>query len=272
LLPNFLIIGAAKSGTTSLFSYLSNHPDVFLHPYKELRYFVGPKSKRSLGWYEGQFDEAQGFKAVGEASNGYTKYPLHEGAPERIKDVLPDVKLLYIIREPMARIRSHWHHRHIIGKEKRSAADAVAEDPIYRITSLYGMQIARYYQRFPANQIKVVAAENIFADTAKELEDICRFLGVPFRGTEGYDSANVSSERVLPPPALAALRRQPVIGRAARYLIRRYQRHGASRGAKRADSLTYELPHSLERELRASFEEDRQLLESLTGQDFSFWD
>src|SRR3954463_6324498 len=85
MLPNFLIIGAMKGGTTSLYHYLRPHPEVFMPVTKELHFFVAEKNLLlGPGWYERRFRGAGDAIAVGEASTDYTKYPLYQGVPERI--------------------------------------------------------------------------------------------------------------------------------------------------------------------------------------------
>src|SRR5437867_237452 len=96
VLPNFLLIGAMKAGTTSLYQYLRSHPNVFMASPKELHYF-SHRREASLDWYKAHFSAANAAAAVGEASASYTTYPECESVPERIADVMPDIRLLYLI-------------------------------------------------------------------------------------------------------------------------------------------------------------------------------
>src|SRR5207244_8421308 len=85
MLPTFLVIGAMKSGTTSLYRYLQAHPDVFMSEQKELNYFTQGANQnweKGLAWYQAQFEQAGKARAVGEASTNYTKYPQFQGVPE----------------------------------------------------------------------------------------------------------------------------------------------------------------------------------------------
>src|SRR3954452_21113023 len=112
--PNLLIIGAHKAGTTSLHRYLDIHPEVRMSEHKELAYFCGPTndpllvSRRHLGeaWYRANF---VGSVAVhGESSTPYTFYSVVRGVPQRIHGAIPDVKLIYIVRDPVDRLISHY--------------------------------------------------------------------------------------------------------------------------------------------------------------------
>ena len=120
-LPSFLVIGAMKAGTTSLYHYLHAHPQVFMPSIKELDFFVaGGNWGRGLHWYQKQFAGAgPGAVAVGEASTMYTKYPSVDGVPERIAAHLPEVRLVYVVRDPIDRIRSHYRHRVAVGTGDR---------------------------------------------------------------------------------------------------------------------------------------------------------
>lgn len=94
-LPNFLVIGAMKAGTTSMHRYLDAHPDVFMATQKELNFFIEELNwSKGLGWYEERFAEAGDATARGEASPGYAGYPVRRGVPERIAATLPDARFV----------------------------------------------------------------------------------------------------------------------------------------------------------------------------------
>lgn len=109
MLPNFLIIGARKAGTTSMYYYLQAHPQVYMSPEKELKFFVPEKNwTRGVAWYEQYFDEAGDAIAIGEASPSYTRYPRSRGIPALIAEVLPKARLIYLVRHPVDRMVSHY--------------------------------------------------------------------------------------------------------------------------------------------------------------------
>ncbi len=178
-LPTFLVIGAMKGGTTSLYHYLKSHPDVFMSSTKELHYFVAEKNlRRGIRWYERQFRGAGDAVAVGEASPDYSKFPLHDGVPERIAAVVPDVRLVYVMRNPLERIRSHYLHDLACGRERRPLAEAVVGNDHYLAPSRYALQVERYLEHFPREQLLLVTSEALREDRRAVLHRVLDFIGV----------------------------------------------------------------------------------------------
>jgi hypothetical protein len=179
-LPNFLVIGAMKSGTTSLFNYLRAHPQIFMSPLKEADFFVEEKNwQRGLDWYRTQFAAASaGSVAIGEASTSYSKYPEYRGVPEKIAACLPDVRLIYVVRDPIERIRSHYEHDALVGREHAPIDEAVLADPRYVDCSRYAFQLERYLNWFPRERILVIASEELRSSRASTMRLIYRFLEV----------------------------------------------------------------------------------------------
>lgn len=179
MLPNFLIIGAMKAGTTSLYHYLYEHPEVFMASPKELDFFVASRNwHRGVGWYEAHFEGAGAAVAVGEASPNYSKAHSDSGVADRIADVLPDAKLLYIVRDPIERIRSMYAHLVDEGVERRSIDDAVAGDDDYLQTSRYALQLRPFLERFPRDRVLVMSSETLRDNRREALSRIFRFVGV----------------------------------------------------------------------------------------------
>jgi hypothetical protein len=220
-LPNFIVIGAAKSGTTSLYHYLRAHPDVYMSEMKELNYFVAEqdgsiggrgketRSKRRVGnwsrgleWYEHQFAPADGFGAIGEASPRYTLYPFLPGVPERMAQLLPDVKLVYLVRDPIARMVSHCMHRMHSLKERRPLETALMESPIYVNSSRYAFQIEQYLRPFSRSQLHVVVSEHLRSDRDRTLARIFEFIGVD----PSWRDQSLSAEHNISAPRRAAPR------------------------------------------------------------------
>src|SRR4051812_23979775 len=105
-LPDFIIIGAMKAGTTSLARYVDLHPRLHTSRRKEPDFFLRDAAPpKTLAWYEAGFEETG--KLQCEASTNYTKYPFSRGVPARMHALLPGIKLIYILRDPVERIRSH---------------------------------------------------------------------------------------------------------------------------------------------------------------------
>lgn len=180
MLPNFLIIGAQKSGTTSLFRYLETHPQVFGPHRKELDFFVEENGEwaRGVSWYERQFDGAGDAIAIGEASPSYTKFPSYAGVPARIKSVLPDVRLIYIMRDPIERMRSNYLHGLAEGVEHRPIGEALLHDSRYIDGTRYAMQLHRYGEHFDRSQFLLLTTEALNARPAETMARVLDFLGV----------------------------------------------------------------------------------------------
>ena len=178
-LPTFLIIGAAKCGTTSLHYYLDLHPEIAMSWEKEIRFFNHDYRWRGgIEWYRRHFvGEA---KAYGEASVGYTHYPTFPSAPERIHSVVPDVKLIYIVRDPIERTVSDYVHQFSEGNENRPLDEVLADldgNP-FAPRSKYYMQIERYLPYFPREQLLVLDQHDLLHRRLETLRDIFRFIGV----------------------------------------------------------------------------------------------
>ena len=161
-LPNFLVIGAMKAGTVSLHNYLGEHPDVFVGDggtFGEPHFFVAEQNwPRGRGWYESLFDGADRAAAIGECSPGYTWAHVYRGVPERIAQLIPEARLIYLVRDPIARMQSMYMHQVSAGRERRRA-DAALLDDRYLWPSRYGFQLGAYLDHFDRSQILVIASE-----------------------------------------------------------------------------------------------------------------
>lgn len=179
-LPTFLVIGAAKAGTTSLFHYLSAHPQVFMPSVKEVDFFVEELNwPKGMAWYENHFKRAADAIAVGEASTNYARYPRHKGVPGRIAASLPSARLIYCVRDPIERIRSEYEHRRKKGQEREELLDAaIRKRPKYVDTSRYAMQLEQYLEHFRREQILVMTAERLRHDRLAAVRQVYDFVGV----------------------------------------------------------------------------------------------
>ena len=123
-LPTFCVIGAMKSGTTSLHHYLAAHPEISMSRPKELDFFVAEKNyDRGVDWYASHFDDAAAVR--GESSTNYTKCHIFDGVPARMNALLPNVKLVYVLRDPIERLISHYEHNRSRGRESRTFDEAL---------------------------------------------------------------------------------------------------------------------------------------------------
>lgn len=195
--PNFFIVGAPKCGSGSLWRYLSGHPDVFMPLVKEPCYFGtdvrSPMTIDRLDVYLGLFARAGHASAIGEAS---VRYLRSRDAAVEIAAFEPRARIIALVREPVAQVRSM--HNHFLSHGIENIADlGIAIDAgterfrgggvgkpynpnslDYRRVPLYAEQLARYLAVFPRNQIHVIILEEFAADQAQVFADVLRFLGV----------------------------------------------------------------------------------------------
>ena len=268
MLPTFLLIGAMKSGTTTLWSYLAGHPDVFMPALKEPNFF-NDHWHRGVGWYERLFAPAGGALARGEASVRYTSFPDDPECPGRIAAVLPDVRLLFLAREPVERIRSHYLHEVAALRERRPLPQALRENPIYLDRSRYGMQLDRYLEHFAREQLLVVRAEDLFRAPLEVLPRVYRFLGVDpaWRPAGPVRRDNETARRFQ----LPVLVRQGVRLASQAGVYRHVPRWAKEtvRVATRRRSRTMpevRIPPALRAELRAELDGDLRRLHEIAGE------
>lgn len=201
--PNFLIIGAPKCGTTSLHQYLSQHPQLFMSQNKEPHFFAyagkmpdfcgpgddlaGTNRTSVVQWedYKALFEGAGDAIAIGEASTMYLYWP---EAPERIHHYLPQTKLIAILRHPVERAFSHYLHLRGDGREWLADLQAAIDQEDtriaqhyapawhYRRVGLYGEQIRRYLDRFSRDQMRIYLYEDLKRDQMGVIQDIFEFL------------------------------------------------------------------------------------------------
>lgn len=179
MLPNFIVIGAGKAGTTSLWGYLGDHPEVFVSNPKELNFFtVEHNWHKGLEWYERHFEAAGGAKAVGEVSGNYTNWPQYDGVPARMAKTVPDARLIYVVRDPIERIVSAYRYMRVMGHEEQPIEQALQTRPVYLNVSRYATQIERYLEYFQREQLCIVVSEDLRADRENALRRVFAFLGV----------------------------------------------------------------------------------------------
>lgn len=203
VMPNFLIIGAAKAGTTAISSYLNQHPQIYMSPVKEPHFFSwmgtsiefqGPGDRTAheasildLNVYENLFQDISDEIAIGEASTSYLYIP--EAAP-RIKHYIPEVKLIAILRNPVDRAHASFLHLIRDGHETlldfsealKAEASRIQDNwmPLwhYKQRGFYYSQLRRYYDLFPAEQIRVYLYDDLSQNVNHLLTDLFQFLGV----------------------------------------------------------------------------------------------
>ena len=220
MLPDFLIIGAQKCGTTSLYEYLVQHPSVGTSIEKEVRYFNNHFDK-GVNWYKAHFptrlrrfaagSQGDGRFLTGEGEPSYLPNPV---APQRVKDLIPDVKLIVMLRDPVKRAYSHYMHRFVRDRESRTFEEVVATDKellkhgwenlptgdLIRLGHLHYSYLARGYYAdqlqiwlsvFPREQFLIICAEDFFSGTQAIFDDVLEFLGLGPHVLEKADRRNV---------------------------------------------------------------------------------
>lgn len=177
-LPNLIVIGAMKCGTTALYYYLSKHPQIKMSRRKEMMFFSHEfRWKRGVAWYRSNFRGDEPVK--GEVSPQYTEYPQRTGVAERMYSVVPDAKLIYLVRDPIDRMLSHYVHSYANHTEHRDAAEALSDlQSPYVTWSQYFMQLEQYLQYYPRENILVVDQSDLYHNRLSTLQRVFRFLGV----------------------------------------------------------------------------------------------
>lgn len=264
--PDFLIVGAMKSGTTSLHHWVGSHPDVSVPMRKEVAFFAeSGVSQASLSkgknWYLAQFPN--GNRLRGETSTAYTKYPRVGGVPARIHELAPDVRIIYILRDPIQRLISHYRHNVVDGTERRSLAQILHSEMVghYFACSLYGMQMSQYREFFSREKVKIVCLEDLARRPPVVAAEVIQFLGL--------DASKIDRERHLVHNSISdrVQRSAVLLDRAQAGLLRAEGAERAASADRRVaptsalDSIYVDsLPSSLLEDLRVLIREDLECL------------
>ncbi len=303
-LPEALIIGAAKSATTSLFFRLIRHPGIFggagegeegasvtRSKDKEVCFFSDDHNyEKGLKWYSDHFTKAQPDQLCIEASTNYTRWPQLPATPERIARHIPNARLIYLVRHPVDRAYSHYVHRYTRELHPgrpilASFEEHILVDPMCIDSSLYMRQIERYLEHFPRSALHVVLTSDLKRQPEDTLTGVCKFLDIDPAGLNlGEQSARESNESsaVLASKTRGAitgpLSRIPVVGSLARRMPqswkdRAYAILAKTRyGRKAAQSFT---PPPLTPQVRAKylkfFEGPNAELAKFLGRDLPEW-
>jgi hypothetical protein len=186
VLPNLLVIGAAKCGTTSLHEYLALHPEIAMSQQKELNLFSAEDWRERLDWYAAQFPDHSPVR--GESSPTYTFHPFLPSVPERVRSVLPDARFIYLVRDPVERAISNYVEMYSLKLEARPIDVALTDlDPAnpHLCSSRYATQLRRYLDCFDTERILVIDSSDLRERRADTLRRIFEFLEVDpgFRST-----------------------------------------------------------------------------------------
>ncbi len=231
-LPNLIIIGAPKCGTTSLHNYLDAHESISMSRLKSDFFLsTGGTWERGLDWYRSQFDPSAAVR--GEGSTSYTSLPFSEGTAPRMKQVVPEAKLIYMVRDPFDRMASHYVQLAAMpskittlgnsGIETRPFAEAALDpESPYLAASLYATQLEAFLDHYSPARILVESQERFLTERADVLRRIFEFLGV------AADVARPEYERLW----------EETRGKGRAYML-------ASRAAAKTQALGIHLPDAL---------------------------
>ena len=294
-MPNFLLIGAAKSGTTSLYHYLRQHPQVYMSPIKGPRFFAfqggepdfrGPGDLKMVSQlitdiegYRSLFAGVSGEKAVGEASAWYLYVP---ETAYRIRCHVPQAKLIAVLRNPVDRAYSHFQFRRAQGGEELTdfarALDAEEErvrerwgpDFHYKRMGFYHEQLTRYYELFEPEQIRVWLYEDLKEDPSGVMQDMFQYLGVNdafVPETLRHNVSGTPKSRALqtfiqrPNPLKSFIK--PFVPEKMRRRIRVNLRN--------RNLAKPPMPEGVREQLTEAYREDILKLQGLLGRDLSSW-
>ena len=207
-LPDFLILGAQKAGTTTLYAYLRWHPEITGPSWKEVSYFDRHYA-RGPSWYRGNFPNLLRTRGelVGEASPSYLFHPL---GPERVKELVPEARLIALVRNPADRALSHYYHEVALGREPFSFEDALAAEEqrlegeeerirsdsryfsnewwshTYKARGRYAEQLERWLEVFPRDQLLILPSESLLGEPELAHAQALEFLGAPPHRLDDY--------------------------------------------------------------------------------------
>ena len=299
-LPDFLVIGAPKAGTTALHAALARHPSLYLSTVKEPKFFLtdGPPPSKGGGpgdiptwrehvWRRADYEALFAPAAAGQLRGESTPFYLYDSdAQRRIRELIPDVKMIAMLRDPVERAHSNWAHLWSAGldpegdflracaEEDRRVAAGWAQFWRYTRLGRYGEQLEHLYRVFPKEHVLVLRYRELVDAPVQTLDEICAFLGVPAGVITEVPRENVTAHPDESPGhrmlsqlvrgAAAAGRHLP--GTTGTVLTSPLERM-LQRGARPRQPLTWEQRQAL----LPCFESDIRLLEKVTESDFGDW-
>jgi Sulfotransferase domain len=271
-LPNLVVIGAQKCGTSGLHYHLGLHPEIQMSRPKELNYFVKEGTWRhGIDWYAQHFDPEVPVR--GEASPNYTAYPYRRGVARRMHGSIPEAKLIYLVRDPLERIAAHWVHNYAKHREKGDLRTTVNNPRAsYVARSRYAMQLRRYLRRYPLDQIMVIEQEELRSDRARTLRRVFEFAGVdadfehPSFAREQHVTAAKSRASKFAVRLERMSDRHPVLAPAAKLYVGLDARLPPRRPIERPD-----VRMVIDDEILELLRDDAREFRELTGRPFEHW-
>jgi hypothetical protein len=278
-LPNLIIIGGLKCGTTSLHHYLNLHPQIAMSRPKELNFFVA-ELNWELGpeWYASHFDRTAPVR--GESSPHYTNLPRFAGVAERMRELLGgEARIVYMVRDPIERILSHYLHNVGGGYESRPIETAVADpDSAYVARSRYAMQVQPYLSTFDRAHVLIVDNAELASEREATVRRVFEFCGVDEEfsseqferewetGSAKQEGGFRLMDRAVRLPGLRALDRNfDRLPESLRWMVERLV-HDPGRGAAPKPRL----PEPVRERLVALLADDTAHLQRIAGRDFGW--
>jgi hypothetical protein len=278
-MPNLIIIGGLKCGTTSIHHYLGLHPEIRMSKPKELNFFVEELNwDLGLDWYASRFDNRVAVR--GESSPHYTNLPRFQGVAERIHEHCPNARLIYMVRDPIKRILSHWVHATGAGYETREMVATLSEpDSSYINRSLYWMQLQPYLEHFDRTQIEIFTQEELQREREATMRKAFAFAGVDdgFR-SEKFDREWEKSaakqgdkyqlmEKLIKLPGLRSFDRNfDRLPESMRWIVEK-----VVHDPEKPPAAKPQLPDQLFETLRGRFSEDVAALQRFSEREFAGW-
>jgi hypothetical protein len=270
MLPNFLIIGAPRSGTTWIEKNLREHPEVFLPKTKELHFF-DRNYEKGIEYYESFFADCGTKKAVGEATPSYLHGAYSQNdIPALIKKHLPDVKMIASLRNPIERAYSRFLHskarfdRNI----EMSFEDKLQDRPEFIAEGMYYDQLQRYYALFPKENILVLLFDELKSNPSLFMQRIYEFIGVNSDFKTGWETVRVNQSA-----GKGNLAKSPFVLTNLSKILTRLKMHSLAQRVRDANSVGQPpISEEMRKTLQAVYREQNRRLEELIDQDLSHWD
>ncbi|MAE59842.1 MAG: sulfotransferase [Planctomycetaceae bacterium] len=220
--PNFILIGAMKCATTTLHEHLARQPGIFMAEPKETSFFSDdPIYAQGVDWYRALFTDRAANTLCGESSTHYTKLPTYPHTAQRMRELLDDVKLIYMMRHPVDRLISHYVHDWSLRVIDDPIDQAIDHHSVLIDYGRYAMQLQPFIEAYGRERILPVFFERFVSNTEAELARVCQFIGYDRPVDMGSDvgAVNVSRERLRESGWRDAIVHNPLLRSLRRTLV-----------------------------------------------------